>query len=270
MASLARRLVMANLGTAQQQTTALPKAPWWSWSKTSVELLKFYQTRILAQLTKAYSLDDIAIELPEDHHGHITTLSMPPVPAAAAAAAIADISKPKLLLLHGFGGGVGIWNMNIEALSSKYQVHAIDMPGFASSSRLQFPSDPEGAEARIVTAIDQWREAMGIDKFVIAGHSFGGYVAGAYTLRYPEHVQHLVLVDAWGVQPRPKDWSSNRPWWQVTVAKALGTMPPLAIMRSVLNPFGLNHHEDCLARSEDSSTPYSVITKFRSVHPLLS
>ena len=35
---------------------------------------------------------------------------------------------------------------------------------------------------------------------VLSGHSFGGYVAVAYTERYPERVDQLILLSPFGVQ----------------------------------------------------------------------
>jgi cardiolipin-specific phospholipase len=38
-----------------------------------------------------------------------------------------------------------------------------------------------------------------IDKMILSGHSFGGYVAVAYCERYPEHVDQLILLSPLGV-----------------------------------------------------------------------
>lgn len=45
---------------------------------------------------------------------------------------------------------------------------------------------------------DALREHLGFEKWAVLGHSFGGNVALEYTLRYPERVSHLVLVDTGG------------------------------------------------------------------------
>ena len=37
--------------------------------------------------------------------------------------------------------------------------------------------------------------------FIISGHSFGGYVAGFYTLRYPQHVKKLLCLSPIGYKP---------------------------------------------------------------------
>lgn len=45
-----------------------------------------------------------------------------------------------------------------------------------------------------VEDLDNLREALGINKWVVLGHSYGGTLAQCYTVRYPEHVAGLVLV----------------------------------------------------------------------------
>ena len=36
--------------------------------------------------------------------------------------------------------------------------------------------------------------------FVLVGHSFGGYIAGMYTEKYPKHVKKLVLLSPIGLR----------------------------------------------------------------------
>lgn len=38
--------------------------------------------------------------------------------------------------------------------------------------------------------------------FVLAGHSFGGFVSGHYTCRYPQHVKKLLMLSPFGVPKR--------------------------------------------------------------------
>jgi proline iminopeptidase len=42
------------------------------------------------------------------------------------------------------------------------------------------------------------REELGIERWVVLGHSFGGHVALEYALRYPASLSHLVLLDTGG------------------------------------------------------------------------
>ena len=46
-----------------------------------------------------------------------------------------------------------------------------------------------------VQDIESIREKLGIDKLVLFGHSFGGYLAYLYTLKYPEHVDAIIGCD---------------------------------------------------------------------------
>ena len=61
------------------------------------------------------------------------------------------------------------------------------------------------AESFFVDGLEQWREAMGIDKMILLGHSLGGYLAAVYALRYPERVQKLILVSPAGVPAKPAE-----------------------------------------------------------------
>lgn len=45
---------------------------------------------------------------------------------------------------------------------------------------------------------DALREKLGFEKWAVLGHSFGGYVALEYALRYPNRLSHLVLIDTGG------------------------------------------------------------------------
>jgi pimeloyl-ACP methyl ester carboxylesterase len=62
----------------------------------------------------------------------------------------------------------------------------------------------EGAEVTTMTMenltadADALRQALGFEKWAVLGHSFGGYVALEYALRYPRNLSHLLLVDTGG------------------------------------------------------------------------
>lgn len=50
-----------------------------------------------------------------------------------------------------------------------------------------------------VESLEAWRSMNNIDKMILSGHSFGGYVAVAYCERYPERVDRLLLLSPFGV-----------------------------------------------------------------------
>jgi len=144
-----------------------------------------------------------------------------------------------LLLLHSFGSGSALWATNLCALAEDRPVYAIDILGFGRSSRVEFPSDAVTAEKMFVESVELWRQAVGLERFIPVGHGFGGFLAASYSIKCPERVPHLVLVDPWGFSERPLDVDEHSaiPIW----AKVLGTFAsyfhPMAIVR-LAGPMG--------------------------------
>ena len=148
-------------------------------------------------------------------------------------------SKFPLLLLHGFGAGVALWSMNLDYLSQSHSVYAMDLLGFGRSTRPVFPSDAVEAEDMFVESIEEWRDKMGIDKFILLGHSFGGYLAAAYSIKHANRVKHLILADPWGIPEKPPPGEENFkvPTWIKVIATLISPFNPLAAVRAV-GPLG--------------------------------
>ena len=144
-----------------------------------------------------------------------------------------------LVLLHGMGSGVGLWALNLGPLCEDRPVYAFDMLGFGRSSRVKFSRDAMLAEMELVEAMEEWRREMNIPKFVLLGHSMGGFLAASYALRYPQHLHHVVLVDPWGFPEQPADNERRTPIpaWIRAVAAILSPFNPLAGLR-VAGPWG--------------------------------
>lgn len=153
------------------------------------------------------------------------------------------VSNPKgqgtpLLMVHGMGGGVGLWSMNLDALSENRPVYAFDLLGFGRSSRPRFSTDPVEAENMFVNSIEAYREKMGLDKVILLGHSLGGYLCCSYTIRYPQHVKHLILADPWGMTERPNsDAVRNYSISARIFFRILSPFNPMATIRGV-GPWG--------------------------------
>ena len=74
---------------------------------------------------------------------------------------------------------------------------------------------------------------------ILLGHSFGGFLASAYAIRYPNRLHHLVLADPWGFPEKPPDAMANSqvPIWIKMVAKVIQPFNPLAGLRAA-GPWG--------------------------------
>jgi pimeloyl-ACP methyl ester carboxylesterase len=98
---------------------------------------------------------------------------------------------PDVLLIHGLGGAKSSFFDTAAALSHRYTVHAIDLPGFGSSSKPM--TAPYTARYFAETVLDVMDE-LGIERAHVAGNSMGGRVAIEAALRAPERVRSLALL----------------------------------------------------------------------------
>ena len=98
---------------------------------------------------------------------------------------------PAVLLVHGFGLDMRMWDDQMEHLAARYQVIRYDCRGFGSSG----PFDPAAAYTHagdLLALLDH----LGLRQAVLAGLSFGGRVVLEAALTAPERVRGLALLDA--------------------------------------------------------------------------
>jgi pimeloyl-ACP methyl ester carboxylesterase len=99
---------------------------------------------------------------------------------------------PDVLLIHGLGAAKSSFFDTAAALArAGYRVHALDLPGFGSSSKPA--TAPYNAKwfAHSVTGV---MNALAIDRAHLVGNSMGGRVALEVGLREPDRVRSLVLL----------------------------------------------------------------------------
>jgi len=100
-----------------------------------------------------------------------------------------------IVLLHGTSASLHTWEGWTRELTRERRVIRFDLPGFG----LTGPS-PDGiytVESYVDTVLAV-ADRLGVQRFVLAGNSLGGYVAWATAVLHPERVERLVLVDAAG------------------------------------------------------------------------
>ncbi|KAJ5964273.1 uncharacterized protein N7479_004149 [Penicillium vulpinum] len=125
---------------------------------------------------------------------------------------VGEEADQHLVMLHGYGAGLGFFYKNFEPLSrlKGWQLHALDMLGMGRSTRPSFKIKAKEredaireAEAWFVDALEEWRIKRKIDRFTLLGHSLGGYMAVAYALKYPGHLNKLILASPVGIPEDP-------------------------------------------------------------------
>lgn len=99
-----------------------------------------------------------------------------------------------ILFLHGFPESHRTWRHQLDGLSDRYRVYAPDQRGFAASDK---PAGVENYETdRIVADVMALADSLGLDKFSLAGHDWGGAVAWTAALTHPFRVKRLIIVNA--------------------------------------------------------------------------
>lgn len=101
-----------------------------------------------------------------------------------------------IVILHGWGSSASTWQASMEHLSRQgFRCIAVDLPGFGQTQ------EPPTAWnlADYTSFVRDFLAQVGVGRFVLLGHSFGGRIAIDYTSRYGEEVAALVLSAAAGI-----------------------------------------------------------------------
>ncbi|XP_042601521.1 1-acylglycerol-3-phosphate O-acyltransferase ABHD5 [Cyprinus carpio] len=227
--------------TDQEEFLLTQRRSWWisswlpSWCPTSLSHLIKAENKILKPIKVKFTQGYVPIS----NGNYIWTLGFNERQSSSDLSASGDqCHHVPLVLLHGFGGGVGLWVKNIPALALEGRpVFALDMLGFGRSSRPTFGRDAKDAEEQFVQALEDWRKAEGLEYMILLGHDLGGYVSTAYALKYPHRLKHLVLVEPWGFAERPNVQEHWVPIWIKVFGAAMNPFNPLGLLR-LAGPLG--------------------------------
>ena len=101
----------------------------------------------------------------------------------------------KVLLLHGGPGGPHDYLEAMESFlpQANIEMYYYDQLGVGNSD---IPDDPSlWTIPRYVTEVEEVRRGLGLDNFVLYGHSWGGMLAIEYPLQYQKHLRAIVISD---------------------------------------------------------------------------
>ena len=98
-------------------------------------------------------------------------------------------SGPTVVLQHGYAGGGGYWGVLAAHLAANFGVIATDMPAFAGSAGEPVPDSIPGIGESLLDTLNQ----LGVEKFMLLGHSLGSMTALQVALDHPERIEKLIL-----------------------------------------------------------------------------
>jgi proline iminopeptidase len=109
-----------------------------------------------------------------------------------------------VIVLHGGPGGGCSPTMRRYFDPSVYRVVLFDQRGCGRSR--PHASVENNTTWDLVADIERIREAVGVEKFIVFGGSWGATLALIYSETHPEHVRHIVLRGVFLMMQRELDW----------------------------------------------------------------
>jgi len=163
-----------------------------------------------------------------------------------------------IVFLHGLFGQE--WNGFLDDLATTRKVYA---PAHAGSVD---PSDLETLDGLwdLLIYYDDLFAALGLSRFDLVGHSFGGMMAAEFAAMYPDRIGKLVLIDSLGL------WNDSYP-----VADHLLSTPPVQTAMRFHDLGNAAVAEQIKAPTEPAEIQAALVTRFLAlsstsqfIHPI--
>lgn len=126
-----------------------------------------------------------------------------------------------IILLHDAQSSLQTWSAWVAALSDKYKVITVDLPGFGLTG-----PHPLGSYSAFmyVGFLDSLAQKLDLNKFSLAGNGLGGQIAWQYAAEKPGRVDKLILLSPAGFEKKSSSWVNmlastpvlNRSIWEIT------------------------------------------------------
>lgn len=97
---------------------------------------------------------------------------------------------PNVVFVHGNGSTRETWDDVTHYLSSRFRCISYDLRGHGQS----YLSSEALTLDLLRNDLEALRHHLDLDRFTLVGHSLGSFVAVAYSLEFPHHVERLCLL----------------------------------------------------------------------------
>ncbi len=108
-------------------------------------------------------------------------------------------TRDHLVFVHGFMGGAAQWRDQVECFENRFDVTAVDLPGFGDLHDRDAPDSIVGFATYVLDAL----EHEGISRFHLVGHSMGGMVVQEMVRQAPDRISRLVLYGTGAIGELP-------------------------------------------------------------------
>jgi pimeloyl-ACP methyl ester carboxylesterase len=114
----------------------------------------------------------------------------------------ASADGPLLLMVHGWCGSAEDFRPLMLSLPSGMRVLAVDLPGSGLSAKPDIAYDLP----LFLRALAGFCDSLGLDRFILVGHSMGGQISVHFASLWPQKVEKLVLIAPYGMQGEEGAW----------------------------------------------------------------
>lgn len=156
-----------------------------------------------------------------------------------------------IVLLHGFMESMEIWKDFSKDLARSFRVICIDLPGFGDTPSIGYVHSMELLAACVKAVLD----TEGLRRYVLLGHSMGGYVALAFTDLFHDNVKGLCLFHSTALADTDEKKRSR------DKAIQLVKKNPLAYVRLFFEPLfaaqNVKNHQEDIVRLEENAKAFS-------------
>jgi pimeloyl-ACP methyl ester carboxylesterase len=124
-----------------------------------------------------------------------------------------SVTKPKLLLLHGFPSSSHMFRDLIPLLSEHFHIIAPDLPGFGLSDmppRDQFTYTFDN----LANVIDRFTEVVGFDRFAVYVFDYGAPTGFRIAAKHPDRITGIISQNGNAYEEGLSDgWNPIRAYW---------------------------------------------------------
>ncbi len=112
---------------------------------------------------------------------------------------------PDLVLIHGSSGSTRDFTFSLAGkLAQDYRVIVMDRPGLGYSDRI---NETGASITQQADLLQKTASALGAEKPLVLGHSYGGAVALAWAVHHPDHIAGLIVLSG-AAKPWPTGLST--------------------------------------------------------------
>lgn len=105
---------------------------------------------------------------------------------------VEDGGEPALVFVHGWTANMNFWKEQRKYFLGRYRMVFVDNRGHGQSDK---PREYENYRFdKFVSDLNSVVEDVGVDKFILVGHSFGTMISMQYCVDFPDKVLALILI----------------------------------------------------------------------------